>query len=256
MTTPTSEQSSREQEIALCEAHQITASDEFFAARQALDFKEMRRIYEAGYKRAWSDRPTLSGQTAESGEAGDVRVLWSDDQGATHSVSVPYAAELLKQMFDEWPDGMNEIESAMKWRDQEIERLRNLAGTCYAGLGAECNLPEPWLDALSAAANGEPFSTDGLLPFTLSTPSALPAQGEQEGCMANEATYGEAGNPVVDELTDWVVSRWHAEVKNRPLVNKNRRPLDDAWRQILRHLGVDDRARLGPTHDELMEGCK
>lgn len=47
----------------------------------------------------------------------------------------------------------------------EIARLRELAATCYAGLGAECNLPEPWLKALSAAANGEPFSTDGLLPF-------------------------------------------------------------------------------------------
>lgn len=47
----------------------------------------------------------------------------------------------------------------------EVASLRELAATCYAGLGAECNLPEPWLDALNAAANGEPFSTDGLLPF-------------------------------------------------------------------------------------------
>ncbi len=55
----------------------------------------------------------------------------------------------------------------------------------------------------------------------------------------------------VQPLIDWVVERWHAEVKNRPMVNIHRRSLDDTWRQVLRHLGVDDRARLGPTHDEL-----
>eukprot|EP00456_Euglypha_rotunda_P010724 TRINITY_DN12747_c0_g1_i14.p2 TRINITY_DN12747_c0_g1~~TRINITY_DN12747_c0_g1_i14.p2 ORF type:complete len:194 (+),score=42.53 TRINITY_DN12747_c0_g1_i14:993-1574(+) len=53
------------------------------------------------------------------------------------------------------------------------------------------------------------------------------------------------------QLIDWVVICWNAEVKNRPMVNVHRRSLDDAWRQMLRHLGVDDRERLGPTHDEL-----
>ncbi|MCO5338596.1 hypothetical protein [Delftia tsuruhatensis] len=50
--------------------------------------------------------------------------------------------------------------------DAENKALRGLAATCYAGLGAECNLPENWLDALKAAADGEPFDTEGLLPFT------------------------------------------------------------------------------------------
>lgn len=47
----------------------------------------------------------------------------------------------------------------------EIDKLRQLAATCYAGLGGECNLPEAWLDALNKAANGEDFSTEGLLPY-------------------------------------------------------------------------------------------
>jgi len=47
----------------------------------------------------------------------------------------------------------------------EVERLRGLAATCYAGLGAECDLPEVWLDALNSAANGEPFTTENLLPY-------------------------------------------------------------------------------------------
>lgn len=57
-------------------------------------------------------------------------------------------------------------------------------------------------------------------------------------------------------LIDWVVGCWHAEVAKRPLVNVHRRSLDDTWRQMLRHLGVDDRARIGPTHDELLDAAK
>lgn len=52
----------------------------------------------------------------------------------------------------------------------ERDRLRALACTVYAGLGAECNLPEPWLDTLLAASCGEPFSVDGLLPFKYEPP--------------------------------------------------------------------------------------
>jgi len=48
----------------------------------------------------------------------------------------------------------------------EVTRLRELAAVCYAGLGGECDLPEPWLDALLEAAEGRPFTTEGLLPFT------------------------------------------------------------------------------------------
>lgn len=52
-------------------------------------------------------------------------------------------------------------------------------------------------------------------------------------------------------LVAWVVERWKSEVSNRPLVNVHRRSLDDTWRQMLRHLGADDVALLGPTHDTL-----
>lgn len=55
----------------------------------------------------------------------------------------------------------------------QVEALQGLAATCYAGLGAECNLPENWLDVFNAAANGEPFSTEGLLPYTAAQPEAL-----------------------------------------------------------------------------------
>jgi len=53
-------------------------------------------------------------------------------------------------------------------------------------------------------------------------------------------------------LLEWAVSRWNAEVSQRPLVNVNRRPLDDTWRQVIRYAGGNDRELIGPTHDELL----
>ncbi|MGJ4857024.1 hypothetical protein ACN6KF_003008 [Labrys sp. La1] len=50
----------------------------------------------------------------------------------------------------------------------------------------------------------------------------------------------------------WAVSRWNAEVANRPLVNVHRRSLDDAWRQVIRHFGGDPEALCGAAHDELL----
>ena len=66
-----------------------------------------------------------------------------------HEINVKYAALL---------DRIAQLEA-------ERDKLRELAATCYAGLGGECDLPESWLDALNNAASGEAFTTDGLLPF-------------------------------------------------------------------------------------------
>ncbi|OHV73363.1 hypothetical protein [Ensifer sp. LCM 4579] len=53
-------------------------------------------------------------------------------------------------------------------------------------------------------------------------------------------------------LLEWAVSKWSAEVKNRPLVNVHRRSLDDAWRQVIRWAGGDPAELVGPSHDELI----
>jgi hypothetical protein len=58
--------------------------------------------------------------------------------------------------------------------------------------------------------------------------------------------------PEVSALLDWAVSRWADEVKHRPLVNKNRRTLDDAWRQVVRFAGGDPDVLLGACHDDLI----
>jgi hypothetical protein len=49
----------------------------------------------------------------------------------------------------------------------------------------------------------------------------------------------------------WAVERWNDEVKNRPIINKNRRTLDDTWRQVIRHFGGDPGLLVGKSHDEL-----
>lgn len=69
--------------------------------------------------------------------------------------------------------------------------------------------------------------------------------------MGYEALVGQRGGPSCAAL-GWAVSRWEAEVKDRPLVNANRRPLDDAWRQVIRHFGGDPVELCGPSHDDLL----
>lgn len=65
-----------------------------------------------------------------------------------------------------------------------------------------------------------------------------------------EHLFGTGNASKVDDLA-WAVSRWKAEVANRPMNNINRRTLDDAWRQVVRRLGGDPAILLGPSHDEL-----
>ena len=59
-------------------------------------------------------------------------------------------------------------------------------------------------------------------------------------------------DPDYEDLILWVISRWHDEVGSRPMENIHRRTLDDTWRQVMRWAGGDDRALIGPTHDEAL----
>jgi hypothetical protein len=54
------------------------------------------------------------------------------------------------------------------------------------------------------------------------------------------------------DAVNWAVSRWEAEVKNRPLQNIHRRSLDDTWRQVIRRFGGDDVGLCGLSHDDLL----
>ncbi|MDI4088419.1 hypothetical protein QK428_03640 [Pseudomonas aeruginosa] len=76
-------------------------------------------------------------------------------------------------------------------------------------------------------------------------------QGMQPGTKLYAAPVAQAQHSV-QELLEWAVDRWHAEVSLRPLINVHRRALDDTWRQVIRHLGGDTGLLCGPSHDELL----
>lgn len=61
----------------------------------------------------------------------------------------------------------------------------------------------------------------------------------------------ERAQATADDIVKWACERWRFEVGNRPIANTHRRTLDDVWRQVIRRHGGDDRALVGPTHDEL-----
>lgn len=43
----------REKDIALCECESFVSEEAYFSARPQIDTNENRRIFEAGFKRAW-----------------------------------------------------------------------------------------------------------------------------------------------------------------------------------------------------------
>ncbi len=172
-----------------------------------------------------------------------IMALWREcsiptDENNHTTGPLPFARALLKaasrqeapaastgHLTREWDRALGNTRSpatvAQPVTDEQIRRLFVAHGHLYAG----------WLEL-------------GRSILALRSPSDAAQPCPSQGC-------GGDGGEATQALIEWVASRWHAEVANRPLVNVHRRSLDDSWRQILRHLGVDDRARLGPTHDEL-----
>lgn len=55
-----------------------------------------------------------------------------------------------------------------------------------------------------------------------------------------------------NEIVAFAVTRWIAEVKDRPLSNVHRRTLDDTWRKMIRFGGGDPDELVGPSHDALL----
>lgn len=56
------------------------------------------------------------------------------------------------------------LAARVKELEAENGRLRDLCGCAYQAMGVH-DAPEKWMDALAGAKNGEPFTTDGLLPY-------------------------------------------------------------------------------------------
>ena len=143
--------------------------------------------------------------------------------------------------------------------DVEVRSLYNRAAIEAAVTEARA-VPEGWTDADADAARLalelECLLTDRDVPMPAlsrwwdSAHEALRLHRER---LAATPSPAEQPKPAVpDELLAWAVSRWESEVRHRPLVNKNRRSLDDTWRQVIRFAGGDPDALLGPAHDALL----
>lgn len=85
------------------------------------------------------------------------------------------------------------------------------------------------------------------------------AQKDNHDVILNAAAYALERRAAIDNADKarqgvliFAVSRWNAEVKNRPLRNVHRRTLDDTWRQVIRFAGGDDVSLCGPVHDDLV----
>src|SRR5690606_19965558 len=83
--------------------------------------------------------------------------------------------------------------------------------------------------------------------------SASPAIEGDHGSLRAQEPFVPTGEADGASAVLWAVERWKAEVENRPLVNKNRRALDDTWRQVIRHFGGDPGLLLPlDDHDTLI----
>ena len=102
--------------------------------------------------------------------------MTAPDSAPPEAIQLAQFFERLTKSSHRWWDGTPVHEKAATVLRTQTDRiasleaeklkLQELAATCYAGLGGECDLPVIWLDALNDAANGDPFDLDGLLPYT------------------------------------------------------------------------------------------
>jgi len=108
------------------------------------------------------------------------------------------------------------------------DKLRDLCAACYMMVGVLVHdgapIPTKWLDALSAAANDQPFSTDGLLPFE-GGPSTIPgSKMSAPGVGTNEAQPETAGTEPREEKWPFAKSRTQIDQELRHKFNMTIEP--------------------------------
>jgi len=87
-----------------------------------------------------------------------------------------------------------ELQEKLNAAEARVKSLQDLAGVCYAGLVAECDLSEEWADTLLDASLGEEFSTEDLIPY-------LPER--QEVMWEVQVMYEPNGVPDPDQWSSW-----------------------------------------------------
>lgn len=143
--------------------------------------------------------------------------------------------------------------------EAENRELRALAACCYQFVGCR-GMDEKWLDALSAASHGEPFSTDNLLPCSrLEDETAMPSEPSQaESLLAIEnrelrEKLENAQRPIKDLLWshDGVWPPNPHELHNAQIIQARRDALEEAAECSFNHGAIhvarSIRALASPT---------
>ena len=98
------------------------------------------------------------------GKGKDEAKAWADARRKLEVKAQVTATEVLIHEAENWAE-TNDVNR----RQPTIDDYKDLVAAVYQFAGA-MDAPVKWLDVLSAAANGEWFSTDGLLPFAKAEP--------------------------------------------------------------------------------------
>lgn len=161
------------------------------------------------------------------------------------------------------------LRTRLRWSEEKVEQLEHenrelrgrIPGPSFDDLmdGARASkkdttTTDPEVSKVFIVATGE--THDGQETYTrhdvrpplcdaevlYAMPSRVDEQADAEATKINKKKV----------IARWLADQWRSEVEKRPLVNVHRAELDAKWRQLLSRVGVDHRALLGPTHEELL----
>ncbi len=145
---------------------------------------------------------------------------------------------------------------------KETERLvSNVSGAAFSeGMAMQKWAVAPYdtelLDDQVAKAAKTAKARDALVAHLRTLPAAPGESSAAPGSPSATAPAPAEPSDAMDAANAnglaWAVSRWDAEVSNRPLVNVHRRTLDDCWRQVVRYFGGNPDKLLGASHDTLL----
>lgn len=177
----------------------------------------------------WQARAALSA----AGKSEQQPIGWITEDYLTDKSATTYSPEVADRWRTKgWP--VNEIYATPTTTGPDVgalvERLQMQLAAC--GVVALANTPE-------SAARARDMHPDYMSASCSDVMRAVDREMHQRAA-----------------LLDWAVDRWHAEVSQRPLVNVNRRSIDDTWRQIIRKLGGDPVDLCGPAHDTLLASAE
>lgn len=183
-----------------------------------------------------------------------------------------------RHVANEWADmatsglqWLRNIDAGTSTVDQAILNMDDLLVHCKSVSDAQCIEQQKRIAELGSAVQAEckpaywaAVDADGNVAATWSTDDGNDGQAARQECN-DWINTGIADDGMVHHLVplyrhsahnvhvQWVVDQWHAQVSKRPMVNVHRRTLDNVWRQVIRQLGHDDVALLGPRHDDLTD---